>query len=233
MWLATWFFQVMPIFFFVGGFSNLTAYDAYRRRGEPTSAFVRSRLVRLLRPSLVVLGIWLVIQVGLHVAVWVGGHAAGRHAPAPGLAAGRHRRAGSSAISWSWSRRPHSSGPRRFDRGADRDAMVAPTSSDSASARTASYRTCPVPLFPHSSASSTRRAIRQPAPARRDGDHRPVGPVSHRIGSGSCPATRASTGSRASGTTRRACSAPMWRPSRTPTRRPCASCSRTSGRSVP
>ena len=33
LWLATWFLQVMPIFFFVGGFSNLVAYDATRRRG--------------------------------------------------------------------------------------------------------------------------------------------------------------------------------------------------------
>jgi hypothetical protein len=43
MWLATWLFQVMPVFFFVGGFSNLVTYDAFHRRGEPTSAFVRSR----------------------------------------------------------------------------------------------------------------------------------------------------------------------------------------------
>jgi fucose 4-O-acetylase-like acetyltransferase len=68
MWLGTWVFQVMPVFFFVGGFSNLTAYDAFRRRGEPTSAFVRSRVVRLLRPSAIFLGAWLVAQVVLHVA---------------------------------------------------------------------------------------------------------------------------------------------------------------------
>ena len=67
MWLATWVFQVMPVFFFVGGFSNLVAYDAFRRRGEPTSAFVRSRLERLLRPSLVFLGFWLIVQVALHL----------------------------------------------------------------------------------------------------------------------------------------------------------------------
>lgn len=68
MWVATWFFQVMPIFFFVGGFSNLVAYDAFMRRGETTWAFVRSRLVRLLRPSLVLLGVWTIVQVGLHLA---------------------------------------------------------------------------------------------------------------------------------------------------------------------
>ena len=58
----------MPIFFFVGGFSNLTALRSMRRRGEPTSAFVRSRLRRLLRPSLVFLGLWAAIQIVLHLA---------------------------------------------------------------------------------------------------------------------------------------------------------------------
>ena len=50
LWLATWFLQVMPIFFFVGGFSNYVTYVAYRERGESSWAFVRSRLDRLLRP---------------------------------------------------------------------------------------------------------------------------------------------------------------------------------------
>ena len=67
LWLGTWLFQVMPIFFFVGGYSNLTAYDAVRRRGEDAGAFVRSRMARLLRPSAVFLGIWVVLQVGLHL----------------------------------------------------------------------------------------------------------------------------------------------------------------------
>ena len=68
LWLGTWLFQVMPVFFFVGGFSNLVTYDSFQRRGEPTSAFVRSRLERLLRPSLVFLGFWFVVQVVLHLS---------------------------------------------------------------------------------------------------------------------------------------------------------------------
>ena len=36
LWLATWFLQVMPIFFFVGGFSNLVAYDSNREHGRST-----------------------------------------------------------------------------------------------------------------------------------------------------------------------------------------------------
>ncbi len=68
LWLGTWLFQVMPVFFFVGGFSNLTAYDAFRRRGESAGAFVRSRVERLLRPSAIFLGAWAVVQIGLHLA---------------------------------------------------------------------------------------------------------------------------------------------------------------------
>ncbi len=68
LWLATWFFQVMPIFFFVGGFSNMVAYDATKRRGDPTWSFVRSRLWRLLRPSLVFVGVWSVVMIVLHLA---------------------------------------------------------------------------------------------------------------------------------------------------------------------
>ncbi|MCA1727695.1 MAG: acyltransferase, partial [Actinobacteria bacterium] len=67
LWLATWFLQVMPVFFFVGGFSNLVAYDASRRRGDSTWTFVRGRLRRLLAPSLVLLGVWAVVQVVLHL----------------------------------------------------------------------------------------------------------------------------------------------------------------------
>jgi hypothetical protein len=67
LWLGTWLLQVMPIFFFVGGFSNRVAYESYRRRGRSTRAFVRSRVERLLRPSLVFLGAWAVVQIGLHL----------------------------------------------------------------------------------------------------------------------------------------------------------------------
>lgn len=68
LWLATWFLQVMPIFFFVGGFANLVAYDSYRERGRTTGAFVWSRLVRLWRPSLIFLGVWALVQITLHLA---------------------------------------------------------------------------------------------------------------------------------------------------------------------
>jgi peptidoglycan/LPS O-acetylase OafA/YrhL len=68
LWLATWTLQVMPIFFFVGGFSNLTAYDSTRRKGGTAWSFVRTRLIRLLKPSAVFLGFWVVVQIVLHLA---------------------------------------------------------------------------------------------------------------------------------------------------------------------
>ena len=67
LWLATWFLQVMPVFFFVGGFSNYVTLRAYRERGQTAGAFVRSRLDRLLRPSLVFLGVWAVVMTAMHV----------------------------------------------------------------------------------------------------------------------------------------------------------------------
>ncbi|HEY7659839.1 MAG TPA: acyltransferase [Actinomycetota bacterium] len=67
LWLMTWLFEVMPVFFFVGGFSNYVTYESDRRKGKTTGAFVRGRVERLLRPSLVFLGFWLVVQVALHL----------------------------------------------------------------------------------------------------------------------------------------------------------------------
>jgi fucose 4-O-acetylase-like acetyltransferase len=68
LWLGTWLFQVMPIFFFVGGFSNLVTFESFERRGEPTSAFIRTRLWRLLKPSLIFVGVWVPIQIALHLS---------------------------------------------------------------------------------------------------------------------------------------------------------------------
>jgi fucose 4-O-acetylase-like acetyltransferase len=67
LWLGTWFLQVMPVFFFVGGFSNLVSLESARAHGQDTASWLRGRLKRLLRPSLVFLGAWAVVQVGLHL----------------------------------------------------------------------------------------------------------------------------------------------------------------------
>jgi fucose 4-O-acetylase-like acetyltransferase len=67
-WLVTWVLQVMPIFFFVGGFSNLVTYNSFQRKGQSIVTWLRTRLARLLRPSLVFLAVWAVIQIVLHLA---------------------------------------------------------------------------------------------------------------------------------------------------------------------
>jgi hypothetical protein len=67
LWLGTWFLQVMPVFFFVGGFSNLVSLESARAHGRGTVSWIRGRLGRLLRPSLVFLGVWAVAQIALHV----------------------------------------------------------------------------------------------------------------------------------------------------------------------
>ncbi|WP_200809760.1 acyltransferase [Demequina sp. NBRC 110054] len=50
-------FQVMPIFFVVGGFAHATAWRTVRRRGGGYADFIRSRIVRLMRPTLVFVAI--------------------------------------------------------------------------------------------------------------------------------------------------------------------------------
>ena len=56
-WL-TWGFQVMPIFFLVGGFSNGVSWAAWKRDGKPYSAWFASRIQRLINPVFPVLLVW-------------------------------------------------------------------------------------------------------------------------------------------------------------------------------
>ncbi|GIU86208.1 MAG: hypothetical protein KatS3mg009_0723 [Acidimicrobiia bacterium] len=75
MWLLTWLLQVMPLFFFVGGYANLRSYVASRRRGIPTSRFVARRLRRLVVPSVGLALAWGALMVTVPVlfeARWIG-----------------------------------------------------------------------------------------------------------------------------------------------------------------
>ncbi|HEV8420241.1 MAG TPA: acyltransferase [Actinomycetota bacterium] len=67
LWIATWFLQVIPLFFFVGGFANYVGYQSSRRQGRSIGFFLWSRSVRLLKPSLVFVGVWVLIEVILHL----------------------------------------------------------------------------------------------------------------------------------------------------------------------
>ena len=48
---VTWVFQIMPLFFVVGGFASLTAWRSLVRRGGGASAYVTTRILRLAQPA--------------------------------------------------------------------------------------------------------------------------------------------------------------------------------------
>ncbi|MCW2873260.1 acyltransferase [Actinacidiphila oryziradicis] len=59
--VLTWLLQIMPVFFFVGGFSHALSYRSLRRRldGQGVyAAFLRARLQRLLRPTMLFIAVW-------------------------------------------------------------------------------------------------------------------------------------------------------------------------------
>ncbi|MBT8166308.1 MAG: acyltransferase [Acidimicrobiia bacterium] len=59
-WLQflTWGLQVMPIFFIVGGFANSASWTSAQAKGIGYADWVRSRMSRLLRPTLVFAAVW-------------------------------------------------------------------------------------------------------------------------------------------------------------------------------
>jgi fucose 4-O-acetylase-like acetyltransferase len=61
LWVATWVLQVMPLFFVVGGFSNMVSWQALERRGGGYVEYLSSRMSRLLRPVLVFAAVWLAV----------------------------------------------------------------------------------------------------------------------------------------------------------------------------
>ena len=65
-WL-TWIFQVMPLFFVVGGFANRAALLAGRRRGDGDAAYLRSRALRLVAPVVPLAVTWVVAGPVLRV----------------------------------------------------------------------------------------------------------------------------------------------------------------------
>ena len=56
-WL-TWLFQVMPIFFIVGGYANAVSLESARRRELGYADWLARRLVRLVTPLLALLVGW-------------------------------------------------------------------------------------------------------------------------------------------------------------------------------
>lgn len=74
--LSTWVWQVMALFFFVGGFAHARAL----RHDPPTGAFVRARAARLLPPAVAMLAIWTVVTAAFDLLGLSGGeYALGLH----------------------------------------------------------------------------------------------------------------------------------------------------------
>ena len=66
-WL-TWIFQVMPIFFIVGGYANAVSIQSARRRGTDYAGWLSARLSRLVTPVLLLLVVWAMLAAILHFA---------------------------------------------------------------------------------------------------------------------------------------------------------------------
>lgn len=64
-WL-TWLFQVMPVFFFVGGFSNSVSWESAQRKGLGYGAWFDARMRRLIGPVLPLVLAWGVMVAVAH-----------------------------------------------------------------------------------------------------------------------------------------------------------------------
>jgi fucose 4-O-acetylase-like acetyltransferase len=67
-WL-TWVFQVMPVFFLVGGYSNSISWESAQRKGGTYGAWLQVRLQRLVGPVLPLIFMWIILAAG---AQWAG-----------------------------------------------------------------------------------------------------------------------------------------------------------------
>ena len=61
-WL-TWAFQVMPVFFFVGGFSNGVSWDSAQKKQQSYAQWIEARLRRLLGPAIPLIILWTCLGV--------------------------------------------------------------------------------------------------------------------------------------------------------------------------
>jgi hypothetical protein len=66
-WL-TLLFQVMPVFFLVGGYSNAASWDAARRAGTPYGAWIAGRARRLIGPIVPLILVWAAMAVVFRLA---------------------------------------------------------------------------------------------------------------------------------------------------------------------
>ncbi len=75
LWVLTWLFQVLPLFFFVGGYVHLRAWHRAQARGEHLGHFVWRNIRRLSLPALVLAIVWISLGIALYGVfgiTWIG-----------------------------------------------------------------------------------------------------------------------------------------------------------------
>jgi peptidoglycan/LPS O-acetylase OafA/YrhL len=75
LWAATWLLQVMPLFFYVGGYSHLVAWQRAQAKGQHLGGFVWRRIKRLAIPALALLIVWIALGITLGAIFdlqWIG-----------------------------------------------------------------------------------------------------------------------------------------------------------------
>lgn len=65
-WL-TWGFQVMPVFFMVGGYSNAASWASALRANRSYATWLFARLRRLVGPVLVLVAVWVALGIAAHL----------------------------------------------------------------------------------------------------------------------------------------------------------------------
>jgi peptidoglycan/LPS O-acetylase OafA/YrhL len=72
LWMATWLLQVLPLFFYVGGYSHLKAWEKAQERGDRIWTFVGHRIRRLAVPALALLAVWVAAGIVLSTVFDIG-----------------------------------------------------------------------------------------------------------------------------------------------------------------
>lgn len=75
LWIFTWLLQVLPMFFYVGGYVHLRAWQRAEERGEGLGHFVRAHIRRLVLPASALVLTWALLGLVLGLAfdlAWIG-----------------------------------------------------------------------------------------------------------------------------------------------------------------
>jgi len=65
LWIFTWLFQVLPLFFYVGGYVHLVSWQRAHARGERMSRYLWRHIKQLLLPACALVATWAVLGVTL------------------------------------------------------------------------------------------------------------------------------------------------------------------------